>query len=205
VKLKVTPTSRLSLQALSLRLAVALGIFLKFKELLDQAQADEQISLNLVKVLSDAAELSDAETLLFGKVLTDPTLTADLQEFVVGKTLFDGSLSAESIAKLLSKPITDATQAAEVISLVAEFRRSFTEIVGATDDLDGTSVADDDQTIKFGKILQQSAHSAEVLIFEMAKVLSHGAESSESGSGRMQDYCDFDYFAEDYVGVSFTF
>lgn len=64
--------------------------------------------------------------------------------------------------------------------------------------------------IKTGKFvlskeLSDSATVSDLLFFAKSTFFSDTIDPTDSGSIRMQDYCDFTYFAEDYVGSSTTF
>jgi hypothetical protein len=81
----------------------------------------------------------------------------------------------------------------------------------------------DAKTVDFSKVVADLANLADAAVRDFSKAASDTASltdavalvsrlgiidqptASDSGSLRMQDYCDFTYFAEDYVGESRVF
>ena len=72
-----------------------------------------------------------------------------------------------------------------------------------TDDADG--VAGDDSSYTFVKVVSNFSILTDNDTIAFAGIKSEALGLADSGSGRSQGYCAFDYFAEDYVGSSWTF
>jgi len=53
--------------------------------------------------------------------------------------------------------------------------------------------------------VSDSIRVSDTTFLSIGKVFADTMSVSDSGSIRMQNYCDFDYFDEDYVGTSTTF
>jgi hypothetical protein len=53
--------------------------------------------------------------------------------------------------------------------------------------------------------VSDSISVSDTTFLSIGKVFADTMSVSDSGSIRMQNYCDFDYFDEDYVGTSTTF
>ena len=85
------------------------------------------------------------------------------------------------------------------------FSRSFSDTAFATDDVDGAASAQDDQEMHFSKVTSDISHVSESAVKLTSKTLTDSGVMSDSGTFRGQGYCDFDYFADDYVGFSGTF
>ena len=85
------------------------------------------------------------------------------------------------------------------------FGKFLTSTATATDDLDGEATTEDDQEIQFFKVLNHTTSAADTKTLTVSLAKADTTNASDAGSLRSQNYCDFTYFAEDYVGQSRTF
>ena len=180
------------------------------KPITDTGAITEVASLQSVKPITEAPSATDSDTLELTKIVGDDTdydycdLTYFAEDYVEGPRV-DRAFVAESNVISMTKFLSDQT---------------FT-----TDDLDGEASADDDQEITFVKTRTEIASVTDLFnrdatysrnfaengsVSESAvklttKVHADSGVLSDSGSLRSQGYCDFTYFAEDYVGASRTF
>lgn len=184
---------RASVEVPYIRLKAVTGRF--FKEL--------QFSENLA--------LASIARALFGKGTTDSVGLADLSDIVSDKPFTNGVGAAEQfdlfqLTKGLAENLTIETQGdyfAEdytfagytVVSFDIEVRKPVAEAVGITDLFDIVPNKQPSETVDLAETVVRGTISS---------IIDTPAVSS-SGSLRMQDYCDFDYFAQDYVGTSLTF
>ena len=140
-----------------------------------------------------------------GKANTDTSLIAENYVADLSKIVSDASSAAESKSLAVSKPLSDSSSASESIALQTTFIRAFSDSAFATDDVDGEASIQDDQEMQFTKVRSEIALVAETAVKSSGKAVSDSGLVSDAGSFRGQGYCDFDYFADDYVGFSGTF
>jgi len=129
----------------------------------------------LDKPFANAVALTDTFSPVYGKGLTDGAETADSLVLSASKIIVDIPTVTDSPALDVQKPLTDSFSVAE--AYVAVYTKPIS---------DGTSVT-------------------ESSVLGVSKAVTDPVDATDSGSLRMQDYCDFTYFAEDYVGTSLTF
>ncbi len=144
-----------------------------------EASAEDDQEMQFVKVRSDGGALTDsfAKTVTFVRSFTETPAAND-------EPSFD-----------LTKPLTESPSASDSFSKVVAFDRSFAE---------SPSVTDSD-TLNTGKNLSDNGGIIDAQVVQFTKVSSDSGVAADSGSLRSQGYCDFTYFAEDYVGASRTF
>lgn len=63
----------------------------------------------------------------------------------------------------------------------------------------------DSEVLNTSKNLSDNGGIIDAQVVQFTKVSSDSGVTADSGSLRSQGYCDFTYFAEDYVGASRTF
>jgi len=81
----------------------------------------------------------------------------------------------------------------------AEFR-AFFKVLN-----DGAGVAEV-ASLQSGKVEGDSVSAnTDAMVLSFAKSITESPSAADAGSARGQGYSDFDYFAEDYVGYSWTF
>ena len=161
----------------------------------DSATATDALTdLVFTKAPVDAASAADAITAFSAsKVLTDTATSVDSPAFSASKALVDTSSAADAFVASVLKPLSDAASAADAPT------NNFTKIVS-----DLATLADA-AALSASKVLSDTPTLADVVAISAGKSIIDIATASDSGSLRMQDYCDFTYFAEDYVGESRTF
>jgi hypothetical protein len=200
---------RLRTVALSKRLVVAVGDFLKFLIFTDAASTADALSRATNKPLSDSVAASESIGVVPNKGLFDGVATFDGEsyfdeDYVVGAPLAPTYTLGAQIAFAVSKPISDpvSTADAKTISL----QRSFSESTNVTDDVNG-ALSEDDQLIEFFKSLENQAALLDAdRSYIMSKILAEIPAAASSGTLYSQGYTvDMSYFAEDYVGESRAF
>ena len=185
-------------------------IFAFAKSLSDSGSFTDLPVLQPTKVLTETPSVTDDDTLDVVKVAGDDTnydycdITYFAEDYVEGDRT-DRAFVAENNVVQITKFLTDQTF--------------------VTDDLDGQASAEDDQEIAFVKTrtdigvasdafdrtvvylrdFAENGSASESAVKLTTKIHSDSGAVSDSGDLRSQGYCDFTYFAEDYVGASRTF
>ena len=130
------------------------------------------------------------------------------------------------------KNTTNIATVADSFARVVAFLRSFSENPGLTDTdtleigkvLSENPAFSDTNYFNFGKLLEETPGISEVFSLQVTlnpfsdtpgitdsadivpnKVFTEAPSLTDAGSLRSQGYCDFTFFAEDYVGASRTF
>jgi phosphohistidine swiveling domain-containing protein len=185
-------------------------IFALTKPLTDSSSVADLASIRPVKALTEAPSVADNDTLDITKIAGDDTnhdycdLTYFAEDYIQGDRT-DRAYVAESNVVSITKFLDDQTF--------------------VTDDLDGEASAEDDQEIAFVKTrtdigvvsetfdrtvvylrdFTENGGATESAVKLTTKFRSDSGAVSDSGDLRSQGYCDFTYFAEDYVGASRAF
>jgi hypothetical protein len=180
------------------------------KPLTDSGSVTDTPALQPTKGLTEAPSATDNDTLDIIKIAGDDTnhdycdLSYFAEDYIAGDRT-DRAYVAETNVVSITKFLTDQTF--------------------VTDDLDGEATAEDDQEIAFVKTrtdigvasdsfdrtvvylrdFAENGSASESAVKLTTKARSDSAAFTDSGNLRSQGYCDFTYFAEDYVGASRTF
>jgi hypothetical protein len=85
------------------------------------------------------------------------------------------------------------------------FRRRFDETLRVSDDFDGTTTAEDNQTSLVGKNILHNVLTSELRQTALRRTLQESASAGDSGLLAMTDYCDSTYFSQAYVGTERIF
>ena len=180
------------------------------KPLTDSGSVTDTPALQPTKGLTEAPSATDNDTLDIIKIAGDDTnhdycdLSYFAEDYVAGDRTDLGFFTDDNVVSI-TKFLTDQTF--------------------VTDDLDGEATAEDDQEIAFVKTrtdigvasdsfdrtvvylrdFAENGSASESAVKLTTKARSDSAAFTDSGNLRSQGYCDFTYFAEDYVGASRTF
>lgn len=174
----------------------------RFRFLKDIFAISDGMSYSLTKTVADMVSIFDVPPILeVEKSLADNVAFSDLLQAILIfiRNFSDTQNYADSHAWVVSKPFQN--QIAYSDALV----RSITKYV-----VDGFAMND---TFDFGDGAKYTITKAVNNVFGLSdtisqiigKPFSDAFSFSDSGVGSVQDYCDITYFAEDYVGTSFTF
>lgn len=176
------------------------------KALQDESVLREQITHQLNKALQSrvgatddfdgAASLEDDQELHTNKATTS---VVGISEFFVIKKVtlrdfFDDSMIAELFTAQFMKQLTEMAYATDTVAFNAG-KVTF-DIAGASDQI---------YTFDFSKPLTQIAAAVDAEKRDFGKALTDQTQMTDSGFVRSQNYSDFSYFAEDFVGTSRTF
>lgn len=170
-----------------------------------------------------AASTEDDQTMLFTKERTelvsntddlaigfstsqqDSAITADVTAVSAGKGLTDSAATADALNSEVSKLLNDTAISGDTFSYTADYLRELSDSATATDDFLGTANADDDQTMALFTNRTETVSANDIYSQLAEKGLSDSVNLGDSGSLRMTDYCDVNYFADSYIGTSATF
>lgn len=195
-----------------------------FKVLVDEAQVTDKQSMAYRKELTDgvwvtddldgAATIADEQTMAFTKNRTDQGFVSDEFSRVVQyrRAPEDEALLLDLLSRAFIKSLADTSWVTDEV----------TRTMGK--DRQDTSMVSDAATHDVGKALQDTAGAGDALAkgFTKAPILdaagamdqaskkpglgkADSASITDTGSLRSQGYCEFSYFAEDFVGASRTF
>jgi len=221
-RFKFIPDSVLLLDASNFDLA---------KALVDAYTALDSASVAALKVLADGfamndgSEAVDGATYSFAKGISNVTFVNDATTTAALKLLQDNQALQDLVAKVANKALADTFSMADDETVSALKGLSVADADARVSSLPKTeqvTVADND-FIDWAKSLAHGVTPADVSVFlaekpffeslvaAEAKVLLFATARVESvtvpdvGLLSVQDYCDFSYFAEDYVGFSQSF
>lgn len=202
-----------------------LSILLLTKPFADSFGVTDSDTLSFAKGVTETPALIDTRTFDFTKVISEQLFSTDDldgeasaeddQEIQFVKTRSDSSALTDNFSKTVTfsrtfseapaaneehsfdvtKPLTEAPTASDSFGKVVAFSRSFTEAGSASDS----------DTLNTGKNLSDNGGIIDAQVVQFTKASSDSSVAADSGSLRSQGYCDFTYFAEDYVGASRTF
>ena len=142
-----------------------------------EASTEDDQEIDFVKTRTEIIGLTDVfeRDVAFARNFTEAPAANDDQTLAVAKTISKTPTATESVAKILTFTKTD---------------------VGGLADTD---------VLNTGKNLSDNGGIIDAQVVQFAKVSSDSGVASDSGNLRSQSYCNFTYFAEDYVGASRTF
>ena len=142
-----------------------------------------------------AASILDDQEMQFVKQHTDVVGFSDLIHIglVFTREFIDTGVSLDSVAFAAAKALADGYTVTDVINVLTG--KHFSDIFSASETLTKAVSA-----ARIDSALLGDAHAA-----ASSKVLFDTPLLADAGSLRSQGYCDFAYFAEDYVGASRTF
>ena len=186
-----------------LRVSIEFGQFLLYKLFKETPSATDQTAVDFATTKADQAGASDQNLLNTGKPLSDALAAFETSTKSSGKALSDDSSLTDEHSYQLGASRSDSANIGDLIANFAHLK-ALTDSVQVTDDINGAA-ADDDQNMTFLKVTSDASTIVDNQLKSLQPVKSDSATALDAGSARMQDYCDFSYFAEDYVGVSFTF
>ena len=169
------------------------------------ATSEDDQTMLLHKQRTDLVAQSELTTFNLDKALTDTATGTELLAYSVSKGFTDTSTFSDGLDSIyFSKYRTDTSVTSDNISSV-ELSKSISDVVDATDDFYGTANTDDDQTMSFFTSRYDTFSVGDSSNQQAEKQLTDSATNSDSGSLRMTDYCDVNYFTSNYVGTYVTF
>ena len=178
-----------------------------FGKVLTEAPAlSDHVYFDLVKPIEDGLGVLEAHALHLSRTIHDHiTVTDD----------FDGAASILDDKNMhFFKQVTDLSTVSDVFYHMVAFMRTFNDTAAFSETLvfDSTKLLSDvpimSEQISKGLVKAPILHAYAVTDYPSlgaGLVKAETTQVSDAGSLRSQGYCDFTYFAEDYVGASRTF
>lgn len=182
-----------------LKLAVAVGIFIRFLEKQDNFFVQSLVAKLLQRSISeDAIQVTDDDKILFVKSRSDAAALSDgepyfEEDYVEGAPLAQTYTEGRQPNWVMTKPLTEAPVVSDLFTPVFVTARS-----------DSFAVSDA-AGITLSTIKTESTIVSDVVLRVIQNAYSETPTLSDAGSLRSQGYAEFDYFAEDYVGESRAF
>jgi hypothetical protein len=167
--------------------ATEASAFALAKPLADTATPSDSFSraVDYIRNYADTYGVTDAEVISFIKraydtfTATDAITTITFAKFLADGVAMNDAFDATDGAEwAFTKGVSNIVFTGDSFSRAVDYRRGFS-----------------DATYGF----------SETKFFDFVKSLADNTTTSDTGSLRSQGYCDFSYFAEDYVGDSRTF
>lgn len=174
-----------SVEAISLIASVTVGYTVKYLTKSDSLSISESQSFNIGKAISDALSVTDD--------LDGQATAQDDQEMQFFKSLSESPSLADTYVAEVGKNLSESPSITD--SDVFEFGKTLSESPSITDAY----------ASEYGMAKTDSSLISELALKLTGKNLSESPSLTDSGSFRGQGYCDFTYFADDYVGFSGTF
>lgn len=181
------------------------------KSISDAVSAAESIFLSRAKLTGDDFGVVENATINLGKSLSHTGLASENKTFSVSKAFTESPGIAESTALGVTTGRTDAASVTESSIFAIGAVKSDSALIAETTVFDaGKQLSDQPLLAEFKvfsqlKALTDGSSAGDLPVKSIGQVLSDSAVFESNGSLRSQGYCDFDYFAEDYVGQSRTF
>lgn len=183
----------------------------------DNAGAADEVALAVAKLLQDSPLAYDAQAKQFTKARSDSFALTDATAKQLAKAVSDSAGLADSSWYSFSKGSADTVSTAEAVLL--DFTKLLADTVGHQDAAyraiaklltDGVGMNDafdtgDGAVFSFSKGVSNVTIMGDATSKHPAKVTADSATTADSGSLVSQDYCDIDYFLDDYVGESRVF
>ena len=143
------------------------------------------------------ASIEDDQEIAFVKTRTEIVAITDVfdRDVAFVRNISETPAANDSPAKVVGRPASDGGTASDSFSRTVVYLRDFTDSAGMIDS----------DTIDFGSVKSDDGVFADSEVKSGGKFITESPSAVSSGTLRSQGYCDFTYFAEDYVGASRTF
>jgi hypothetical protein len=174
----------------------------RYRYLTDAFTVVDGMSFSLSKSLSDSFSVADAApTFVVGKVLADSVSFTELFSAILIflRDFTDTQSFTDASSWTVDKALADTVTYTDTKSFV--LTRTFTDGFAMNDSFD----LGDGAVYSFTKSINNVVFLSDSFSQIITKTVADSVTMSDSGLGSMQNYCDITYFAEDYVGISFTF
>jgi len=153
------------------------------KAVQDGVSITEQIALDTTVSFTDSVSFTEVfvATLTYIRSFSDAISTSDQTTIAFSKPLTDSATPTDALQYVITKYLADGV--------------AINDSFAATDGL----------LYAFSKFTSNVVFAQDSIVLFPNKVFSDMILAQDAGSLRSQGYCDFSYFAEDYVGESRTF
>ena len=149
----------------------------------DTLAYSEVVSKESRKILTDLFSSVDLFSRLvnYNRTFADITTTADIKYFNVSKKLVDTTnATTDTVFLTPNKRAEDSFTTTDSLSRTVDYKRTYTDIVDATDDFLGEANIDDDQIARVGKVLVDYPTTSDMPTFSGGKTLADSAAAQEA-------------------------
>lgn len=174
----------------------------RYRYLTDAFTVVDGMSFSLSKQFSDSFVVTDTPPVLeVTKAFADSVSFTELFSAILIflRDFSDTQAFTDSSAWVMGKPLADTVAFTEAKSFV--LTRLFSDGFAMNDSFDMGDGAVFTVTKSINNVVFVNDTFSQII----SKTVADSVTLSDSGLGSMQNYCDITYFAEDYVGISFTF
>tara|TARA_R110000822_G_scaffold310366_3_gene442855 strand:+ start:910 stop:1536 length:627 start_codon:yes stop_codon:yes gene_type:complete len=190
----------------SLSAALTFGQFLKAKFLNETIGISESQQKATAKNLQNTFLAKEETSLSTAKTFEDLAGASDNQTVDIGKVKLDALSFTDNVEKLeSSKVLNNQADFQDVFSKSAAYQRSIVDVFSATDDIDGTATAEDDQEVSFIKVKSEPFSLSDNALLNFSKAIFESYSIGDSGQLISQNYAEVNYFSDDYVGFAQSF
>lgn len=175
----------------------------RYRYITDAFTVVDGMRFSLTKGFTDSFELTDAPPVLTTeKALADSISFTEIFSAILVflRDFTDTQVFTDAPALTVSKPISNAVTYSDTRSFT--LTRSFFDGFAMNDSFD----LGDGVTYTYTKTINNVFFATDAFSSIITKApFTESVAVTDSGLGSMQSYCDITYFAEDYVGFSFSF
>lgn len=185
-----------------LTVAAAMDTSGRYRYITDAFAVVDNISFSLTKSLSDSFSAVDtAPAFVVSKPFADSVSFTELFSamLIFLRNFTDTQGFSDVSIWTVNKPLADTVTFSDTKSFV--LTRSFSDGFAMNDSFD----LGDGSKYTFTKSINNVVFLDDSFSQIISKTVADSVTMSDSGLGSMQSYCDITYFAEDYVGISWTF
>lgn len=176
-----------------------------------QTALTDSRAIDVFKTHAETAAITDTAINALTKARTETPAVTDLAAKATAKSFSESNVIVDSQVIAASKPLDDSASIVDLQTRV--LTKNASEVPVVTDVVDRDTVkplaetpAIADQLAKqASKPLADSSAVSDLQTLNAIKSLTESPAITDSGSVRSQGYCDYTYFAEDYVGSRQTF
>ena len=139
----------------------------------------ELVKKAITKRFLDVSISTDVNSKVLGKVSSDTLLKSDTKYLNFGKSSSDIVQKSDLVTKSTNKNLVEIKTFTDTLTRIVAYKRTFLDVVDATDDFLGSANVDDDQIARIGKNLVDYSNTADINIFNIAIVKLDIADASE--------------------------
>lgn len=173
----------------------------RFKYLPELVVVSDELQKLVQKAAQDSVSLSDVVTLSTTLGVSDSISFSEafLATLVYVRDFVDSVAAADQHTLAVDKMLADT------VSLTEALQYAFVKFLADGVSMNDSFAATDGLLYAFSKYTSNIVFVQDTATLYPSKVFSDMISAQDAGSLRSQGYCDFSYFAEDYVGASRTF
>lgn len=167
----------------------------------DSAAAGDRARRNIDKPRADTATATDIRVCAVWKPAADSVGTADalVATLIFIRAFSDAAAVSSAAAWAVHKPAADGSAISDISWRTVA--KAVSDGVGMNDSF----AIGDGSLYSFSKAIANVTMLSDAARHAITKLRGDTAAVSDTGVLSMQDYCDIDYFLDDYVGLSRVF